>query len=373
MVESAIGSLFIAPNGGITPATFLIMIGLPVLWTGRVWLGLGIVALGFLSALRDAMKELKETDKIEIRYSILDPVDIIAEVEQLSQSSTTSLTKEKLEENTKRAHCMASLGALAKKYHREQGHSPNLPLLCQQGAYISLRLFPEDDEILAGAISLLALVAKKPSVRRRNKYQADEYGLDVPIGALQKSLGRAKREEDESREEVLAEIQRKGALYLGALADGDTEFDLPVKITEEDGLDVILDAANWFRFHEGVANWALWAMFIICYENVRNKIQFVRLGGITTVCQLMKNNPSSLEVNRHGIAILFDLLREGNETESIKWDHLEVRKASLGAGLHEVALNAMKEFPDSMDIIMMGQEMLIGTGYRGDIPQAQQL
>jgi hypothetical protein len=32
----------------------------------------------------------------------------------------------------------------------------------------------------------------------------------------------------------------------------------------------------------------------------------------------------------------------------------------------------MREFPDSMDVVMMGHEMLIGTGYRGDIPQAEQ-
>lgn len=190
---------------------------------------------------------------------------------------------------------------------------------------------------------------------------------------LQKALQRAKKEEEEMNEELLAEIQRKGALFLGALADGDTEFDLPTTIVEEDGLQLILDAANWFRFHEDVANWTLWAAFILCYENVRNKIQFLRLAGITTVCELMKNNPTSLEVNRHGIAILFDLLREGNDREGVKWDPWEVRRIALGAGFQTIVVRAMTEFSDSMDIMMMGQEMLIGTGYRGDIPQAQRL
>lgn len=328
-------------------------------------MGIAIIIIGLLSALHEATKELKEAEKQEIRYNIFEPVDILAELEQLKKSGELN---EKVQ-----ARCMASLGALAKKYHLEMKDSSELPLLCQQAAYISLRLFPEDDDILAGAISLLALVAKKAQVRQRNKYQADEYGLDRPISALKKALQRAKVEEDEAREEMLAEIQRKGALFLGALADGDKEFDLAASIIEEDGLELILDAAGWYRLHEGVANWALWALFIICYENVRNKIQFVRLGGITTVCELMKNNPSSLEVNRHGVAILFDLLREGNEVEGVKWDHWEVRKISLGAGLHQVVRNAMTECSDSMDIMMMGQEMLIGTGYMGDIPQVRQL
>lgn len=322
---------------------------------------------GLLSALSEATKDLKETQKEEIRYNIFDPVDILKEMEQLEDSQSTN--------ETARARCMASLGALAKKYNREKEDSTEqkLPLQCQQAAYISLNLFPEDDEVLAGAISLLALIAKTPQVRKRNKYQADVYGLDRPLSALKKALQRAKTEEDEAREEILADIQRKGALFMGALVDGDTEFDLAVKIVEEDGLELVLDAANWFRFHEGVANWALWAVFIICYENVRNKIQLVRLGGIITICEQMKNHPGSLEVNRHGIALLFDLLREGNEVDGVKWDPWEVRKVSLGAGLHKVVLHAMTEFSDSMDIVMMGQEMLIGTGYRGDIPQPQNL
>jgi hypothetical protein len=363
MKESS-GSLFITPNGGITPATFLVLIGLPLIWTGTVMLGSAIIVLGLLSALKESMKELKEAEKQEIRYRIFEPVDIVAELQQLDKSEGMK--------NTARARCLASLGALAKKYQREKEDSLELPLLCQQAAYVSLRLFPEEDDILTGAISLLALVAKNRQVRHRNISQAEAYCLDRPISALKMALQRAKVEEDEAREETLAEIQRKGALYMGALADGDMEFDLAVKIVEKDGLEHLLDAANWFRLHEGVANWALWAIFIICYENVRNKIQLVRLGGITTVCELMKSNPGSLEVNRHGVAILFDLLREGNGVDGVKWDHWEVRKVSLGAGLHQVLLNAMREFPDSMDVVMMGHEMLIGTGYRGDIPQAEQ-
>lgn len=354
------------PTGGITPATFLLLIGMPLLFSGRILWGTAIALMGLMSALREAMKEIKEAEKQEIRYNIYSPEDIIVELEQLEEN------RDQVNTEKSRTQCLSGLAALARK-HNKENDTGNLPLLCQQAAYLSLRLYPVDDDLVAGSISLLALVAKKAPVRQRQKNQADEYGLDRPIQALKKALDRAKKEEDETKEELLAEIQRKGALFLGALADGDKEFDLPLKIVEEDGLELILDAANWFRLHEHVANWALWAMFIICYDHVRNKVQFVRLAGIMTVCELMKNNPNSLEVNRHGIAILFDLLREGNEAEGVKWDPWEVRKLALTAGLHKVVLNAMEVFSDSMDIMMMGQEMLIGTGYRGDIPQSQQL
>ncbi len=89
--------------------------------------------------------------------------------------------------------------------------------------------------------------------------------------------------------------------------------------------------------------------------------------------QLLKNDPKSVEVRRQGVAVRFDLLREGHRVEGVKFGPWEVRRLALAAGLHDVVVNAVTEFSDSMDIMMMGQEMLIGTGYGGDIPQYQQL
>lgn len=364
MRDSA-GSLFFTPHGGITPASFFILIGMPMMLSGRVLWGFLVVLLGLVSALRQAMTELKESDKKQIRYDVLSPDEILGELEALEES------EERSEDG--KIQCWTSLLALAKKYNKKEQGQESLPLLCQQAAYLSLKIYPEDDMVVSSAISLMALVAKLNSVRQRHKFQADQYGLNVIINSLKSALDRAKKEEDESREELLAEIQRKGALLLGALSDEDKDFDLPTQIVEEDGLELILDAANWFRLHEEVANWTLWAIFTICYDQVLNKVQLVRLAGITTVCELMKNNPSSLEVNRHGVAILFDVLREGNESQKVKWDQWEVRRLALAAGMHKVISNAMTEFSDSMDIMMMGQELLIGTGYRGDIPQYQQL
>jgi hypothetical protein len=356
--------LFVTSNGGITPASFFLLIGAPLLISGRFVWGSVAVFVGLLSALQASMEDIKESDKQEIRCNILDPEDLVAELEALEESEG--------DDEKRRAQFIGSLAALAKKFN-EKDHANNLALLCQQSAYLTLRLYPEDDEVIEGAIALLALTAKDKQVRQRNKYQADVYGLDRPIQVLRKALERAKQEEDEEKEEQMAEIQRKGCLYLGSISDGDKDLELAIKVVEEDGLEVILDAANWLRFHVDVANWALWAVFILCYENVHNKVQLVRLAGITTVCQLLKNNPNSLEVNRHGVAILFDLLREGNKTEGVKFDPWEVRRLALTAGLHNVILNAMTEFADSMDIMTMGQELLIGTGFQGDIPKFQQL
>jgi hypothetical protein len=359
-------SLFFTPEGAITPASFFLLLGFPLLLSGRFWWGGTAVALALITSLRAAMEDIKETDKQEIRCNILDPEDLIVELEALEEEDGEK------DDEKQRAQCLGSLSALARK-HNKQDRPKNLPLLCQQAAYLTLRLFAEDDDVIAGAISLLALVAKDQQVRQRNKHQADVYGIDRPIQVLRKALERAKKVEDEEKEEQMAEIARKGCLFLGALADGDKDLEIAIKVVEEDGLELILDAANWFRFHEGVANWALWAAFILCYDNPRNKIQLIRLGGMTTICQLLKNNPNSLEVNRHGVAVLFDLLREGHRVEGVKFDPWEVRRLALAAGLHDVVMNAVTEFSDSMDIMMMGQEMLIGTGYGGDIPQYQQL
>jgi hypothetical protein len=364
-MASSTSSLFVNKNGGITPPSFFFMIGAPLLLSGRLLLGGAAIVFGMILALRASMEELKEEDKQEIRYNILDAVDLIEEL--------TALEESQQDDHKARSKCLACLSALARKSNKKNGQN-DLPLISQQAAYITLRMYPEDDEAIEGALSLLALVSKDPEVRRRNKYQADEYGLDQPIAAMRKALERAKVEESEEKEEKLAEIQRKGCLFLGVLADGDQDFDLAIKIVvEEDGLEAILDAANWFRHHDTVINWALWAIFILCYDNLQNKIHLVRHGGIGTVCQSLSNNPQTLEVNRHGIAILFDLLREEQESNGLKFDSWEARRLALAAGLHKVVKNAMMEFSDSRDIMMMGQEMLIGTGYSGEIPLYQQM
>jgi len=194
------------------------------------------------------------------------------------------------------------------------------------------------------------------------------YGLNVPIDAMNDALERAKNvnEPSEDREQLSAELQRKSCLLLGALADGDTY--MATRLVDEGALHTILNALDWYRFHEDLANWALWALFILCYDHTPNKAQLLRLGGVKTICHTMSNIPESLEVARHGIAVLFDMLREVPEKPT---DVAKIREIAIGAGLHDTVRMAMDEFPESMEVMAMGQEMLVATGYQGDIPVYQ--
>ncbi len=315
------------------------------------------------------------------------------------------------------------LNALALKVSKSEAYSKDknkvqdfnkLIMASQEAAYKSISAYPRSDQMQSAAISLLALVAKYDLTRERNLYQADEYGLDVPIRTMRNALKRAKCIDEEGKDNDLrmgeiraSELQRKACLYLGALTDSqnqsknrkgketDTSFIIATKIVEEDGLIAILDAIDWFRFHEEVVNWGLWAVFMLCYNHVGNKVQFVRMDGISKVCRAIKtivedyqdrldritrtkeskeDGPVSLvsrssakEVARHGIAILFDVLRY-DEKSNATLDFTQVRRLSLNAGMHEIMVNAMSVFRDSTDIMMMGQQMLVATGYTGNIP-----
>ena len=239
-----------------------------------------------------------------------------------------------------------------------------LELICQEAAYLVLRMYPSSDVTASAAISLLAVVAADEEVRRRNIEEADKFGLNEPINALKDGLTRSKQAVDpaEDDERMSAELQRKGCLLLGAL--GDSNKDMAAQIVDEDGLIVITDALDWFRCHEEVCNWGLWATFALCYDHKGNKAELVKLDGIRKICRVMKDVPDSLEVARHGTAVMFDLLREMPGMNGAS----EVRRIAVGAGMHEVVKNAMEKFSQSKEVMMMGQSMLVATGYQGDIP-----
>jgi hypothetical protein len=62
------------------------------------------------------------------------------------------------------------------------------------------------------------------------------------------------------------------------------------------------------------------------------------------------------------------MLRETPQTPA----HVaQLRKMATSAGLHAILLTAMKEFNTSMEIMMMGQELLLGTGYCDKMPAYQ--
>ena len=123
---------------------------------------------------------------------------------------------------------------------------------------------------------MLALTAKTEEVRERTQLQADCYGLDIPIQSLQTALLLAQDVTDAKEEQAAAELQRIGCLLLGALADKNAP--MARLVVQEGGLDLILASSSWFRHHEGVSNWALWAIFQLCYEHPLNKLELVRNG-----------------------------------------------------------------------------------------------
>jgi hypothetical protein len=382
---SSSSSLFVTKDGITTP-TFLLLSAVPLFWTGRWTWGFTVIVLCFTIALFTAMEQMKEEDKYEIRFNVIEAEEVLDEmmlaheqIQEVAAASTDTATSAGTTNPASSAIFYTGLTALAKKYSRQQeirqkNEDPHsLPLVCQEAGYVSLINFPANEQVVAAAVSLLALVAKDTKVRERNLHKADSYGLNLPVHCMRLAFLKAQNAEqqDTGTEQASAELQRKCCLLLGAISDGDAE--IACQVVQEGGLEAILDAVKWYRFHADVANWALWAIFILCYDNLTNKVAVVQAGGVPTVIQTMLNVPDSQEVARHGIAILFDLLREddGGTAGQPALDVWRIRNTALTAGLHRAVLHAMNEFCDAMDIMMMGRELLAGTDYPGNIPEYQ--
>ena len=392
--------VLVKEDGTVSLPFAVIVIGITIAALGRWFLGVLIGTTGFVFAIcNSAMEQLHEEDKQDIRYNIMEAEDVVHELgewESVMKSNDDRNNQSNEEDVVSKAtiHFIAGLEALAKKYgnrkrkqlatleQRNSNETTEQPqpsqnsdhqfeLLCQQAAYSAYRTFPKNnDQVTAAALSLHALVAKDSKVRQRHLFEADAYGLNLPVECMKASLQRAKDETNEDKEQQSAELQRKACLLLGALGDGDA--DVATKIVDEDGLEAVLDTLDWYRYHEDIANWALWAVFILSYENPSNKVKTVELGGVAIIVQALRNVPGCLEVARHGIAILFDLLREDRSSPSHQQlDIWRIRKSALAAGLHVAVMQAMEEFSSMMDIMMMGQEILSGTDFRGSAPQYQ--
>ena len=406
------GGVLVQQDGTVSLPFVGIVLGIVVAASGRWFYGLLLVTTGFVFAIcNSAMDQLHEEDKQEIRYNIMEASDVVLELGEWEKAIKVHHDKRESSESNKndeeevvpkaRIHFVAGLEALAKKYgnrkqqqqqqqtvmeqHRrnatergtDKSFSPSstryhqFELLCQQAAYGAYRTFPDnDDQVVAAALSTHALVSKDSEVRQRHLFEADTYGLNLPVECMRASLQRAKEETNEDKEQQAAELQRKACLLLGALGDGNAE--IATKIVEEDGLEAVLDTLNWYRYHEDVVNWALWAVFILSYENPSNKVKTVELGGVPIIVQALRNVPGCLEVARHGIAILFDLLREDSSSPSSQQlDIWTIRKSALAAGLHQAVLESMESHSSVIDIMMMGQEILSGTNFQGSAPQYQ--
>jgi len=322
--------------------------------------------------------------------------------------------------------------------HDDDTDSATVPQSCHGASYTVLRTLDHDDEAVLASFSLLALIASSTDTApqrapdRNSKSDRTNDGLDVPIGSMRRALERTKQTADyrtdthgrndgagangglsnaddaEERERISAELQRKACIYLGAIAEmdrtqeewgvddgavggggrhGGTGLRNATSIVDDGGLEVILDSLMWFRFHVRVANWALWALFNICYDHGGNKKEFIRLNGINCVCTVLKcimqningvekeDDEEQLEMEeerevtmqavQHGIAILFDTMRfddsncENRNANAALHARSVQRKIALNAGISEVINTATRLFPKSTEIVMMGQQMLV--------------
>ena len=369
---------------GLPTPVLLLLFVTPFLWN-RQWYasGIAVFAVMLWHVCRQS-NQIGDTEKWKIRFNIMGAVDIVQAMAdcETRQGQQPDEGGGDDENQTRDDNVILSTGlaALAKKYNevrvpkdgdtKANNSNPQvdgLALLCQEAAYIAFRCFLDGNknmDISAASIALLALIAKNIRVRERHRYEADIYGLDVPIRIIRQVLEIAKEfENDEPKEQEAAELQRKSCLLLGAIAEGDSE--LAQLVGGEGGIEVIMNAARWYRCHAEVGNWALWALFILCFEYPPNKTVFVEADGVPLAIDIMRNCPESLEVARHGVALIFDLMRENPETRLDVW---RIRKAALTAGLHHVLVKTMHEHTEAMDIMMMGSEILVGTGYEGEIP-----
>ena len=392
------GSLFWAPDGTRRFSFITLLSILPLIYTGHyAWAGTALLAT-FLTACCHAMEDLDVQTKTDIRMNIMSAKDIVNELERATTGE---------DQSTIVATCLVQL---SRKYHQQSTRvTPiqkndlppvhptvmkqrtqrleELAVLCQQAAYVALHQCPHDDAVVAGAVSLLALLAKQPVVREQHAQQTNVYGLDVPIRCIRNALERVQAndsqhpdKEEEPNEcsrfhelsvaQQQAELQRKSCLWLGALAGDGGLNDL---VLQEGGLQVILNALQWYRNHSEVVGWALWALFELCQDNVKRKAALVEQNGVTYILQAMETTVSeSVEVARHGLAILFDIMRTDPQEfivlDGPLIDMYRVKHAALNAGIHDICLSAMKSYSDKTEIRMLGQALLVGTSYGGEIP-----
>ncbi|KAL7566755.1 hypothetical protein ACA910_017803 [Epithemia clementina (nom. ined.)] len=349
---------------------FLLTVALALFAAGSWAWGIFSAVLALVFAVFNASAgKLEEKDKHEIKFNGMHVGEIFKEMlrweaRYLYMYEETGCQDPKLFRDGK---FIVQAGILAQiRKFKEGDQSDTSALVGQESVYLAFRKFGRDDETIASAFSFMALIAKNSKVREKTLYEADTFGLDLPIRILREGLDRAKQiENDEERELLAAELQRKGFLALGALSDGSS--DMAQLAVQEGALDTALDAIDWFRCHAEVVNWTLWALFLFCYEHPSNKIAVIQCQGIPKIIEAMRYCAGdSLDVARHGVALLFDLMRDDTtkcNPSAPPVDIWRLRESARAAGIHEVLLEIMDKHSEASDVAMMGMELLAGTGY----------
>ena len=206
----AIGKQRCIDSQDLSCSLFLVNLQSPFQWTlGVLCLLLSFICiiLDFISNNVDGKRisdEEVETELLSSHYHQDEILDLIqkniTEAVQLLLRNETGNTEnvsvyQKQVENVERK-AVVYLNSLAFKVSKlkqiqKMNNEPldsELNLLCQEAAYKTLVAFDTNNKIVSSSISLLALVAKDEQVQERTLYQADRYGLNVPIKAMRDAL-----------------------------------------------------------------------------------------------------------------------------------------------------------------------------------------
>lgn len=354
-------------DGSLAAPMFLVAVAVALVAAGRwVW-GITIGFGALMIAVCNAADAIEEKEKQDIRFNVMKEAEIFKVMLRWEAKYLYEYQEQKQEslqvKNEGRVIVLSGLGVLVRRFE-EGSKSDTSALICQEAAYLAFRRFADDDEMMIAALSNLSIIGKNEKVRERVLLEADTFGLDALIGVLKKSLVRAKQiQNNEELEMQSAEVQRKGFLSLGSLSDG--AKDMARLAVQEGAVEAALNAVDWFRYHADVVNWALWLIFIVIYEDPSNKVAVIQQNGVPKIIEVMRNCPDRLDVARHGVAILFDLMREDTATchPNRRLDIWKIRDSARTAGLHDVVLEILETYSEASDVVMMGTELLAGTGY----------
>lgn len=84
---------FFKDTGGLSPLSVALLLVAPLLWSGQYHWCFGVLVVGLFWAVKLAMEQLMDnSDKVGIRYNVLSPQDVMAELERLEEDEPTTTT-----------------------------------------------------------------------------------------------------------------------------------------------------------------------------------------------------------------------------------------------------------------------------------------
>jgi len=345
--------LFLSPQGTLSPAGILLLFGFPLLlleYHHRHFNGL-LFYVGF--ALSAAI--LITT----IAFNVLGGGDDDNSNLLVKKNEPASSVVRKLSENlNSRDYCIQCIHYL---YASLRTTPSNLKILHQLHfpSLIPKILAIHDKDDLVGNVCFTA-VTNLLTVEKKRKEDSSKSPDDEPLSSqstneictdvsvyikfMSNSLEREKCRENENDECAIsaAELQRKGCLLVGSLADISPKFQND--LVKSNAIQSVLDAARFFRLDVPVTQWAMMALFSICYDNPSGKLVLLEEGGFEVIVSAVNQHLNeSLHVVRQSVATLFDVLRITNEI-----DFNKVRMAAFNAGLIEM-LEAVRDSDHGKD------------------------